>query len=539
MESNNNNNNHNSNNSGGSYNPFNDFFRQQGGEQGHAESGVGASDGREKAMREEAPGSPEQTDERAEKSSHYFAYGPYQRGAADTTSSDSAGSSPVEVTPPKPVRPLYMGDGNNPGPGQWQFSKPEKKSSGFRSLFASFMAGVVVVGALMFASDKMNLFTGAEGVMAGPGGGGASAAAPAAGSGAVRPTALDMSRPNNIAAIVEQSSPAVVKIETKVKAKSSRGGSSFFNDPFFRQFFGDDFGSSPQDQNQGGQLQPGGMGTGFIFEKSGYILTNEHVIDGADEIWVYVQDHKEPFKAELLGNSYDLDLAALKITPESGKEFPTLPLGSADDLREGDWVVAIGNPYGFDHTVTVGVLSAKERPISIPDANGTRNYKHLLQTDASINPGNSGGPLLNLNGEVIGINTAVSAQAQGIGFAIPTSTISSVLENLKNNVKIPKEPVPYVGISMADIDKEWVAELKLENNEGAIVSQVERKSPAFAAGIRPYDVIVDLNGTKVKTPAEVSETIKKMKVGDKVTIGIMRDGKKQSIEVTIGNRNAE
>ncbi len=533
MENNNSNNDNNSNNSGNSYNPFNDFFRQPEAR----ESGEAGASHASHESREEAQGPQERPGEGNARSSHYFSYGPYQSKATETTSSsDSTGSSPVEVTPPKPVRPLHIGDGDSTGQGRWQVSKPEKKSSGFRSLFASFMAGVLVVGCLMFASDKMNLFTGAEGVMAGNGSAGASSAAPSAGSGTVRPTALDITRPNNIAAIVEQSSPAVVKIETKVKARSSRSGSSLFNDPFFRQFFGDDFGSSQQNQ---GQLQPGGMGTGFLFEKSGYILTNEHVIDGADEIWVYVQGHKEPYKAELLGNSYDLDLAALKITPESGKEFPTLPLGSADDLREGDWVVAIGNPYGFDHTVTVGVLSAKERPISIPDANGTRNYKHLLQTDASINPGNSGGPLLNLNGEVIGINTAVSSQAQGIGFAIPTSTIKSVLENLKNNVKIPKEPLPYVGITMADIDKEWVSELKLENNEGAIVSQVERKSPAFAAGIRPYDVIVELNGAKIKTPAEVSEAIKKLKVGDKASIGIMRDGKKQQIEVTIGNRNAE
>ncbi|MED4601656.1 trypsin-like peptidase domain-containing protein [Paenibacillus validus] len=528
MDQNNNNNNNNNNN----YNPFNDFFRKPE-ERERREQTTSDNEGAKTSL-------PEETESR---SSHYFAYGPYKPKAStsDSMAGDSVGSAPVEVTPPKPVRSFYTNESaEQPSAGQWQFGKPPKKNSGFRGLFISFMAGVLVVGSLMFASDRMNLFTGAQGVMAGNGSGSTgSASAGSSNNGGVKPTALDMSRPNNISGIVEQASPAVVKIETKVKAKSSsRGGSSLFNDPFFRQFFGDDFGTNGQQDNSG-QLQPGGMGTGFIFEKSGYILTNEHVIEGADEIWVYVQGHEKPFKAELLGNSYDLDLAALKITPENGKEFPVLPLGSADDLNVGDWVVAIGNPYGFDHTVTVGVLSAKERPISIPDQNGTRDYKHLLQTDASINPGNSGGPLLNLNGEVIGINTAVSAQAQGIGFAIPTSTISSVLDNLKNNVKIPKEPAPYMGISMQDIDKEWIAELKLENNEGAIVAQVERKSPAFSAGIRPYDVIVELNGTKVKTSSEISEAIKKTKVGDKVSLGIMRDGKKQVIEVTIGNRNAE
>ncbi len=286
-------------------------------------------------------------------------------------------------------------------------------------------------------------------------------------------------------------------------------------------------------------MQPGGMGTGFIFEKSGYILTNEHVIDGADEIWVTVQGYQQPFKAQLLGNSYDLDLAALKIDATDGKDFASLPLGKAEDTSVGDWVVAIGNPYGFDHTVTVGVLSAKERPISIPDTQGTREYKHLLQTDASINPGNSGGPLLNLNGEVIGINTAVSAQAQGIGFAIPTSTISSVLDNLKNNVKIPKEPSPYIGVAMSPIDKDWVSELKLENTDGAIISDVVRKSPAFKAGLRPYDVIVEVNGAKVKTTQEVQDKIKALKVNDKVTLGVMRDGKKENVTVIIGDKNAE
>lgn len=521
------------NNNNNNYNPFNDFFRKPD-----------SREQREQTMGDNGEARTSEPAETGGRSSHYFAYGPYQpsASASDTTFSDSASSNPVEVTPPKPIRSFYPGDSEGTAPkGEWQFGKPPKKNSGFRSLFLSFMAGVLVVGSLMFASDKMNLFTGAQGVMAGNGTGSNSASTPSGSSnnGGVKPTALDMARPNNISGIVQQASPAVVKIETKVKAKNSaRGGNSLFNDPFFRQFFGDDFGLN-QPQDKSGQLQPGGMGTGFIFEKSGYILTNEHVIDGADEIWVYVQGNDKPYKAELLGNSYDLDLAALKITPENGKEFPTLPLGNADDLNVGDWVVAIGNPYGFDHTVTVGVLSAKERPISIPDQNGTRNYKHLLQTDASINPGNSGGPLLNLNGEVIGINVAVSAQAQGIGFAIPTSTVSSVLENLKNNVKIPKEPAPYIGISMQDIDKDWISELKLENSDGAIVAQVERKSPAFSAGIRPYDVIVEVNGTKVKSSAEVSDAIKKMKVGDKATLGIMRDGKKQPIEVTIGNRNAE
>lgn len=483
-----------------------------------------------------------------ERPSYYYSYGPYnsamnnEESAAAHNAGNTQEDVTVEMTPPKPVRTFsYNGSDNGAQDPMrnWQFEQPKKRGSSLKSTFIAFLAGAVVVGSLMFASDRMNLFTGTKGVMNSGAGSSSASSSGSTGSGAVKPTALSMGRPDNIAQIAEQSGPAVVKIETKVKSKATSRGNSLFDDPFFRQFFGDEMPNQQKPKSNTDQLVPGGMGTGFIFEKSGYILTNEHVIDGADEIWVTVQGFEEPFKATLLGNSYDLDLAALKIEPKDGKEFPWLPLGKAEDTNVGDWVVAIGNPYGFDHTVTVGVLSAKERPISIPDSQGTRNYKHLLQTDASINPGNSGGPLLNLNGEVIGINTAVSAQAQGIGFAIPTSTISSVLDNLKNNVKIPKDPAPFIGVTLAPIDKEWVSELKLENTEGAIVSDVVRKSPAFKAGIRPYDVIVEVNGVKAKTTAEVQSKIQALKVNEKATLGVMRDGKKESITVTIGDKNAE
>jgi S1-C subfamily serine protease len=279
------------------------------------------------------------------------------------------------------------------------------------------------------------------------------------------------------------------------------------------------------------------MGSGFVFEKTGYILTNEHVIDGADQVQVTVQGYDKPFTAKVLGNSYDLDLAVLKI--EGTKDFPILPLGNVADTNVGDWVVAIGNPYGFEHTVTVGVLSAKERPIAIPDTQGTRNYKHLLQTDASINPGNSGGPLLNLNGEVIGINTAVSAQAQGIGFAIPTSTIQGVLDSLIKNVTIPKEPAPYIGVSVQNIPQNYVKDLQLTNTEGAIVQQVPMGGPAFKAGIKTYDVILGVNGTAIKTSGELISKIQALKVGDKVTLSIMRDGKKMDVGVTVGDKNTD
>ncbi|CAN7696270.1 trypsin-like peptidase domain-containing protein [Paenibacillus sp. LjRoot153] len=485
-----------------------------------------------------------------ERPSYYYSYGPYKsafneesEGQSLTTSSTSSeGTSNVEVTPPKTLRPFSFGSENAPqGPAAWDPNA--KKRSSVKSIFAAFMAGALVVSALMFTADKTNMFSRNQPLASGSSSATTVASSSNSNGGEVKNAALDVVRPGNIAAIAQNAGPAIVKVESLVKPKTSsrsNGGNSLFDDPFFRQFFGDNGGGqttpkSGQNDTGSGQLQPAGMGTGFIFEKTGYILTNEHVVDGADEIQITVEGYEKPFKAKLLGNSYDLDLAVLKI--EGEKDFPILPLGKADDVNVGDWVVAIGNPYGFDHTVTVGVLSAKERPISIPDEKGTREYKHLLQTDASINPGNSGGPLLNLNGEVIGINTAVSSQAQGIGFAIPTSTISSVLDNLKNNVTIPKEPVPYLGVGLQDIGQDWVSELKLPNTDGALVGSVQRKSPAFTAGLRQYDVIVDLNGTKIKNSQELITKVQGTKVGDKVTLGIIRDGKRTEVPVTVGDKN--
>jgi serine protease Do len=517
---------------------YGDFFKQQ---QSQNES-----------QNDHAPEDPsKEPSAKPERPSYYYSYGPYnsafqenkpEDGRQNSTSVTSAnGTSSVEVTPPKPLRPFGYADSPLPNTAN-EWDREKKKRSSARSIFAAFMAGAVVVATLMFSADKMNLFTGSQPLA--PSGSGTNAASgtnsSSSNNGGVQKTALDLNRPTNIAQIAKDAGPAIVKVEALVKTQAN-SNNGIFNDPFFRQFFGDGQGGpTPPNSGQNGSggsgaLQPAGMGTGFIFEKSGYILTNEHVVDGADQVQVTVQGFDKPFTAKVLGTSYDLDLAALKI--EGTADFSTLPIGNADSVNVGDWVVAIGNPYGFDHTVTVGVLSAKERGISIPDTKGTRNYKALLQTDASINPGNSGGPLLNLNGEVIGINTAVSAQAQGIGFAIPSTTISSVLDSLKNNVTIPRTPVPYLGVSLQDIDSSWVTELKLQNTEGAIVGTVDRKTPAFTAGVRPYDVIVDINGAKVKNSAELVAKVKATKVGDKVTLGIIRDGKRTDIVVTVGDKN--
>lgn len=490
----------------------------------------------------------EQGNSSKERPSYYYSYGPYKSSIQDDSAaegsssySSAADSDSVEMTAPRPVKPYPYGqEPQLPSPQvspNWKLNEPRKRSSA-KSMFAAFMAGAVLVGSLMFASDRMNLFSGDT---VGSSGGASvpantSSSGSSAASGAVKGAALDISRPGTVSSIVQGASPAVVKIDTYVTTKTSTRSNSMMNDPFFRYFFGDE---APQTQQpKAGTKQQAGMGTGFIFEKTGYILTNQHVIDGAEEIQVTVEGYDQPFTAKLLGNSFDLDLAVLKI--EGDKDFPILPIGDSGSMNIGDWVVAIGNPYGFDHTVTVGVLSAREREISISETQGTRNYKHLFQTDASINPGNSGGPLLNMNGEVVGINTAVNAEAQGIGFAIPTSTINEVLENLKNNVQIPKEPVPYIGaslISLKDVEASWLSELKISGTEGTLVEDVLFGTPAFKAGLKKYDVITSIDGAAVKTKEELITKIQAKKPGDKATFEVIRDGAKMNLEITIGDKN--
>jgi S1-C subfamily serine protease len=513
---------------------YGDFFKSQN-EADRSESKRENADKNEN-MQEERP-------------SYYYSYGPYKSSASEPNSGSEASSyatapdgstNSVEVTPPRPVRPFGYNDGSGQQKLFEELQEHTRKRSSVRSAFAAFMAGALVVGTLMFASDKMNLFTGGTQALSSTPT--VTQKSGSSGGNDVKTAALDTSRPNSVAALAKQASPAVVKVESYVKPRTTRGGgNSLFNDPLFRQFFGDMFDNGQQQQQQPQQptdengMVASGLGTGFIFEKSGYILTNEHVIDGADAVKVYVQGNDKPYTAKVLGTSYDLDLAALKI--EGDKDFPVLPIGNADDMQVGDWVVAIGNPYDFDYTVTVGVLSAKGRSLDIPDSNGTRHYKDLFQTDAAINPGNSGGPLINLNGEVIGINTAVNAQAQGMGFAIPTSTISQVLNNLKNNVKIPKAPAPYIGVQVSDVPQDYLQDLQLSNTDGALVQGVQRKSPAFAAGIRQYDVITAVNGESIKTSADLTKKVGAFKVGDKITVTIVRNGAKQDLTVTIGDRN--
>ena len=471
--------------------------------------------------------------DKKDKEYHYYTYGrvPSEREREEAARASAAEApADVEMTPPRELRAYPMVQTAPRVQNAWSYSgaadsRPPRRSS-FKSVVASFLAGALVVGGLMFASDKANLFSGGDVLATGSAAAGAAGSATNASgngsSGAIQTAAIDVVRPDTIAELVDIASPAVVKIVTYANQRVGTGNS------FFDQFF-----DIPQQPRSGSDsLVQVGSGSGFFFDKEGYILTNEHVINGAKKVEVVVEGTKEPYVAEVLGTAYDLDLAVLKI--EGTKDFPTLPIGSSDSIDVGDWVVAIGNPYEFDHTVTVGVLSAKERAIDIPDSEGTRQYQALLQTDASINPGNSGGPLLNLNGEVIGINTAVNAQAQGIGFAIPTSTINDVLESLKANKAIPR---PYIGVSLGDVPEEYIDDLGLADKDGAFIGEVILGSPAFKAGLQQYDVVVKIDGEEIKTAEDLQKLVGKKKPGDKLKLDIVRNGKPVQVTVTVGDRN--
>ena len=319
--------------------------------------------------------------------------------------------------------------------------------------------------------------------------------------------------------IVDKAGPAVVLIQTTVESRE-RYYDPFFNDPFFRQFFGN---RAPLETPRYAK----GMGSGFIISKDGYILTNEHVINGASKIEVVMSGRDKPVPAKLVGADFELDLAVLKINSDG--DLPVLELGDSGAVRVGEWAIAIGSPQGLDHTVTVGVISAKGRPVEVQD----RQYKNLLQTDASINPGNSGGPLLNMRGQVVGINTAVSASAQGIGFAIPTSTVKPVLDTLINQGKITR---PWLGVYIQTVNKEVADYLKLGSSVGVLVTSVVEGGPAHNAGIVQGDVILEIGGSRVAAAEELTSLVQKTKPGQKVAVVIQRGGKKMPAMVTIGEK---
>lgn len=322
----------------------------------------------------------------------------------------------------------------------------------------------------------------------------------------------------------------VVKVTTTVQTSGRQQLPDMFNDPYFRFFFEDRF---PLPEQRPRERQ--GFGSGFIVSEDGYIVTNQHVIEGADEIEISINNVEDPIPAEVAWSDFSLDLAVLKVDSEELEEDLTpLKLGDSDNLRPGQWAIAVGNPFGLEHTVTVGVISALGRPIQIPsNGNQVRTYQNLIQLDAAINPGNSGGPLLNSQGEVIGINTAVSSAGQGIGFAIPINEVKNAVQQLRNKGKVTQ---PWIGIAFTGISKEMQQYFNLENRDGVIVIEVYKDSPAAEAGLQDYDIIKEIDRQKIESTSQVSEIIKSKEIGDKIMFKVIRNGRSNILFGRIGDK---
>ena len=329
-------------------------------------------------------------------------------------------------------------------------------------------------------------------------------------------------------------SPAVVNIKAvkKVKGHPPVHG-KMPNDPFFdqfRRFFGPDADRFSPFRPPEGYSQEG-MGTGVIVSADGHILTNNHVVGEADELTVRLDDKRE-LKASIVGTDPRSDLAVIKI---ESSDLKPARLGDSDTLKIGEWVVAAGNPFGLDHTITAGIVSAKGRSIS----GGSGQYEDFIQTDAAINPGNSGGPLLNLRGEVIGINTAIFSQSggyMGIGFAIPSNMAKDVMESLMKTGKVTRG---WLGIAIQPLNEELARSFNFPGTDGVLVGDVSADTPAQAAGLKSGDIIVALNDKKIDSINRFRNTIASTKPGAEVKLSIVREGRKQQMTIAVGELPAK
>ncbi len=327
--------------------------------------------------------------------------------------------------------------------------------------------------------------------------------------------------------LVEDHSPVVVNIST-VSHGGQQSPLQFHGDleqipEFFRHFFGAPF------EDRGGKERRQSMGSGFIVSDDGIILTNNHVVADADEIYVRFSDRRE-LKAELIGADQRSDLAVLKVEAE---DLPVAKLGKSRDLKVGEWVFAIGSPFGFDYTVTAGIVSAKGR--SLPN----ENYVPFIQTDVAINPGNSGGPLFNLDGEVVGINSQIYTRSggfMGVSFAIPMDVAMEVVDQLKGQGYVSRG---WLGVLIQEVNKDLAESFGLKRPYGALVAQVIEDSPAEEAGLRPGDVIVEYEGEEIDLSSELPHLVGRTKVGNKAKLLVIRDGDKEEITVKIGELPAE
>ncbi len=354
--------------------------------------------------------------------------------------------------------------------------------------------------------------------------------------------------------LVKKVSPGVVNISTFARPPSRGGygapngypggGPGMYPGDPFQRFFEDFFGGrvpkggrqpqAPREEQEegapmnGAKAVPVALGTGFVIDANeGLILTNNHVIQGAEEVKVqFKEEETELIPAKVVGRDPELDVALLKVKIKT--KLVAIPLGDSDAIDVGEYVLAVGNPLGYGHSVSHGILSAKGR------RNPEFRVGRYLQTDASINPGNSGGPLINVRGEVIGINNAIDARGQGIGFAIPINLVKGVLTQLKTKGSVARG---YLGVSAADLNPDIAAQLHMDPKlQGVVVSDVSRGAPADKAGVRPYDVITSVNGEKITNSQDLTMKITSIPVGQAAKVELLRDGKPQTVEVKVAER---
>jgi len=340
---------------------------------------------------------------------------------------------------------------------------------------------------------------------------------------------------NSFADIVEKASPAVVKIESTrvIKASEEQGGGSnpFMNDPFFQQFFGGrgGRGARPQDRREGG------IGSGVLVSSSGYILTNNHVVDKATTLKVELSDGRI-FTGKTVGADPQTDVAVVKITADN---LPTMAWGNSEAARVGDLCFAIGNPFGQDHTVTMGIVSAKGRSLK----EGQLQIQNFIQTDASINPGNSGGALINTRGELIGMNTMIitggtsafggEGGSVGIGFAVPSNMAKGVFDQLVKSGKVSRG---YIAVTLGNVTPDAAPMLGLKDTHGAVIGSVSKGGPGEKAGLKPGDIITSIDGKSVADANETTMAVVAHQPGDTISLGIVRNGNPETIKVTLGQR---
>lgn len=329
--------------------------------------------------------------------------------------------------------------------------------------------------------------------------------------------------------LVEQASPAVVNISTKQKLPDRRVAQGQMPDleglpPMFREFFERNMPQQPRSPRGDRQREAMSLGSGFIISSDGYVLTNNHVVADADEIIVRLSDRSE-LQAKLIGTDPRTDVALLKV---DGKNLPTVKLGDSEKLKVGEWVLAIGSPFGFDHSVTKGIVSAKGRTLP----NDT--YVPFIQTDVAINPGNSGGPLFNMKGEVVGINSQIFTRSggfMGLSFAIPIDVALDVSNQLKKDGKVSRG---WLGVVIQEVNKDLAESFGLDKPAGALVAQVLENGPAAKGGLQVGDVILSMNGQPVVMSADLPHLVGSLKDGEKAKLEIIRNGKRQTLDVAVG-----